>query len=43
LSEILQILSIVLFEKVHIAQVLTKNVWRNENAQFYNQLLLFNL
>jgi hypothetical protein len=43
LSEILQILSIVLFEKVHIAQVLTKNVWQNENAQFHNQLLLFNL
>jgi hypothetical protein len=43
LSEILQILSIVLFEKVHIKQVLTKNVLQNENAQFHNQLLLFNL
>jgi transposase len=43
LSEILQILSIVLFEKVHIEQVLTKNVLQNENAQFHNQLLLFNL
>ena len=43
LSEILQILSIVLFEKVHITQVLTKNVLQNENAQFHNQLLLFNL
>jgi len=43
LSEIVQILSIVLFEKVHITQVLTKNVSQNENAQFHNQLLLFNL
>jgi transposase len=43
LSEILQILSIVLFEKVHIAQVLTKNVSQNENVPFHNQLLLFNL
>jgi len=43
LSEILQILSIVLFEKVSITQVLTKNVLQNENVQFHNQLLLFNL
>ena len=43
LSEILQILSIVLFEKVHIEQVLTKNVLQNKNDQFHNQLLLFNL
>lgn len=43
LSEILQILSIVLFEKVHITQVLTNNVSQNENAHFHNQLLLFNL
>lgn len=43
LGEMLQILSIVLFEKVHIKQVLTKNVLQNENAQFHNQLLLFNL
>jgi len=43
LSEILQILSIVLFEKVHITQVLTKNVSQNRNSQFHNQLLLFNL
>jgi len=43
LSEMLQILSIVLFEKVHITQVLTKNVSQNENTQFHNQLLLFNL
>ena len=43
LSEILQILSIVLFEKVPIAQVLTKNMSQNRNTQFHNQLLLFNL
>lgn len=43
LGEILQILSIVLFEKVLITQVLTKNVLRNENFQYHNQLLLFNL
>jgi len=43
LGEILQILSIVLFEKVLITQVLTKNVLQNENVQFHNQLLLFNL
>lgn len=43
LGEILQILSIVLFEKVSITQVLTKNALQNENSQFHNQLLLFNL
>ena len=43
LSEILQILSIVLFEKVPMAQVLTKTISQNENIQFHNQLLLFNL
>jgi hypothetical protein len=43
LGEILQILSIVLFEKVHITQVLTKPMSQNENVQFHNQLLLFNL
>jgi hypothetical protein len=43
LGEILQILSIVLFEKVHITQVLTKNVSQNRNSQFHNQLLLFDL
>jgi hypothetical protein len=43
LGEILQILSIVLFEKVHITQVLTKYVSQNENVQFHNKLLLFNL
>jgi hypothetical protein len=33
----------VLFEKVPITQVLTKNVLQNEISQFHNQLLLFNL
>jgi len=43
LGEILQILSIVLFEKVPMTQVLTKAVWQNEIARLHNQLLLFNL
>lgn len=43
LGEILQILSIVLFEKVPITQVLTKNILQNEISQFRNQLLLFKL
>ena len=43
LGEILQILSIVLFEKVSIAQVLTKTMSQNQNVQYHNQLLLFNL
>jgi len=43
LGEILQILSIVLFEKVPMTQVLTKNVLQNKNFQFHKQLLLFNL
>jgi len=43
LGEILQILSIVLFEKVSMTQVLTKTVLQNENGRIHNQLLLFNL
>ena len=43
LGEILQILSIVLFEQVPIEQVLMNNVSQNEFDQFHNQLLLFNL
>ncbi len=43
LGEILQILSIVLFEKVPITQVLMKNVLQNETPQCHNQLLLFDL
>ena len=43
LGEILQILSIVLFEKVPITQVLMKNMSQNEKLQCHNQLLLFNL
>ena len=43
LGEILQILSIVLFEKVLISQVLTRTMSQNDKTQFHNQLLLFNL
>jgi len=43
LGEILQILSIVLFEKVPITQVLTKYMSQNETFQFHNQSLLFDL
>ena len=43
LSEILQILSIVLFEKVSITQVLTKIMSQNDFNQFHNQLSLFDL
>jgi len=43
LSEILQIISIVLFEKVSITQVLTKTMSQNEKLQSNNQLLLFDL
>jgi hypothetical protein len=43
LGEILQILSIVLFEKVPMTQVLTKTVSQNGNGLLHNQLLLFNL
>ena len=43
LGEILQILSIVLFEKVPITQVLTKDILQNKISQFHNQLLLFKL
>ncbi len=43
LGEILQILSIVLFEKVSITQVLTKTMSQNEKLQCHNQLLLFDL
>ena len=43
LGEILQILGIVLFEKVPVTQVLTKTMSQNENNQSHNQLLLFKL
>jgi len=43
LGEILQIFSIVLFEKVSMTQVLTKTVLQNKNSLLHNQLLLFNL
>ncbi len=43
LGEILQILSIVLFEKLLITQVLMKTLSQNEKLPFHNQLLLFDL
>lgn len=43
LSEILQILSIMLFEQVSMEQVLTKSISQNQNHGFHNQLLLFDL
>lgn len=43
LGEILQILSIVLFEQVQIGQVLMNDRSQNEIDQFHNQLSLFNL
>ncbi len=43
LGEILQILSITLFEQVPISEVLMKTVSQDEKLEFYNQLLLFDL
>ena len=43
LGEILQILSITLFEQIPMEQVLTKNVLQNAIVQFHNQLPLFKL
>ena len=43
LYEILQILSITIFQKDLITQVLTKNRQLNENINFYKQLSLFDL
>jgi hypothetical protein len=43
LAEILQILSIALFEQVSLQQILTEIPMKNENSQNYNQLSLFNL
>ena len=43
LAEILQILSITLFEKVPLQQALTKIPMQNEIKQNCNQLSLFNL
>ena len=42
LGEILQILSITLFEKVPLSQVLTSNDLKDETDAFSNQLDLFN-
>jgi hypothetical protein len=43
LAEILQILSIALFEQVQLQQILTEIPMQYENSQNHNQLLLFNL
>ena len=43
LGEILQILSITLFEQVPISEVLMNTVSQNEECQFHNQLFLFDL
>ena len=43
LTEILQILSITLFEKVPMDKVLTETFPQNGNNEFPNQLLLFDL
>ena len=43
LGEILQILSITLFEQVPISEVLVNTVSQNEECQFHNQLFLFDL
>jgi hypothetical protein len=43
LAEILQILSIALFEQVPLQQVLTEIPMKSENSQNYKQLPLFNL
>jgi len=43
LAEILQILSIALFEQVPLQQILTKTPVKNENSQDYKPLPLFNL
>jgi len=43
LGEILQILSIMLFEQMPIEQALTNNMSQNDFNQFHNQLSLFDL
>jgi hypothetical protein len=43
LAEILQIISIALFEQVQLQQLLTEIPMQNENPQNYKQLSLFNL
>jgi len=43
LGEILQILSIVHFEKTPMTQGLTRAMPQNHTIQFHNQLLLFDL
>ena len=41
LNEILQIISITLFEKLHISQALTEPIPQNQEGEPHNQLLLF--
>ena len=43
LGEILQILSITLFEQVLLSEILMKTASQNEEFKFHNQLSLFNL
>ncbi len=43
LYTILQILSVTLFEKVSILQVLIEAGYKTDNADFSNQLMLFDL
>jgi len=43
LSEMLQILSIIIFEQVPMEQVLMKNVSQNHILGLHNQLSLFDL
>jgi len=43
LGEILQILSISLFEQIPIEQALTNNIMQNNFSKFHNQLSLFDL
>ncbi len=43
LAEILQILSILFFEKTSLYQALTTNYLQNKEQENYNQLFLFDL
>ena len=43
LGEILQILSITLFEQVPLSEILMKTESQNEEFEFHNQLSLFDL
>ena len=43
LGEILQILSIILFEQVPLSEILMKTASQNEEFEFHNQLPLLDL